>query len=120
MNLSWARLMVKDLDASIKFYEEVVGLPVKDRQPVPGMQIAYLGDDNGLLVLICGDAPHYDKDKEVGNGMALGFVVDSLEEKISLLHENGYETDGVIYDVQSAQFFFAKDPDGYVVQFDKR
>jgi catechol 2,3-dioxygenase-like lactoylglutathione lyase family enzyme len=111
MILSWVRLMVKDLNVSIHFYKNVVGLPVKSRHFASGMEIVYLGDGDTMLVLICGAAPYFYGDEDVANGVALGFVVNSLDEKISLLRENGYETDGVIYPAGSAQFFFAKDPD---------
>ena len=115
-------LTVKDLDASIKFYRDIVGLPIKIRQHAgPAVEIAFMGDGGTLIELFCGKSPFCDEINRVGNGVALGFSVESLEEKISLLHENGYETDGnIISPAPTVQFVLAKDPDGYIVQFNKR
>lgn len=112
-------LVVKDLDASIKFYQDVVGLPVKARQPAgPGAELAFMGDGDTLVELLCAKPGFYDESKEVGNGVALGFVVNSLENKLSLLRDGGYATDGAIASpAPGMQFLFAKDPDGYNVQF---
>jgi len=119
MNFCHIILTVKNLDVSIKFYRDIVGLPLKIRQPAgPNAELAFLGNGDTLLELLCAKPSFYDEDKEAGNGVALGFVVESLENKLNLLREGGYETDGVITSpAPNMQFLFAKDPDGYNIQF---
>jgi lactoylglutathione lyase len=109
-------LSVKDLEASLRFYTEIVGLDVARRFSAgPGREIVFLGSDLTQVELI-GGADHGGA--EIGKGISMGFVAESLEEMITLLREKGYETDGKIISPQpSVRFFFAKDPDGYNIQF---
>ena len=45
MKFCWSTLRVKNMDESLKFYEEVVGLILDKRfNAGPGMEIAFLGD----------------------------------------------------------------------------
>ena len=53
-----------------------------------------------------------------GNGVSVGFEVDSLEDTMQKLKENGVPIlSGIISPGPHISFFFAADPDGYRVQF---
>ncbi|MDF2677211.1 MAG: Glyoxalase/bleomycin resistance protein/dioxygenase, partial [Bacillota bacterium] len=53
MKFCWATLHVKNLEESIKFYEEVVGLEVSARFPAgPDMEIAFLGNGETKVELV--------------------------------------------------------------------
>ena len=46
--------MVNNLEESLKFYQEIIGLRVDKRfNAVPGVKIAFLGDEETKLELIC-------------------------------------------------------------------
>lgn len=53
MKFVWSTLYVKDLAASVRFYEAFVGLPLmKQFQAGPDTQIAFLGDGETQIELI--------------------------------------------------------------------
>ena len=118
MKFCHVTLLVKDMEASLRFYQDITGLEVKRRYPAgPDREIAFLGSGDTEVELISG-ASHGEA--EPGKGISLGFVAGSLEDSIALLREKGYETDGsIISPSPHVSFFFARDPDGYNIQFVK-
>ena len=117
MKFCHVTLTVQNLEASLKFYEETVGLSLKRRfQAGPDAEIAFVGGGETEVELICGNAPV--RSDEAGGGISIGFLTDSLEKVIAALRENGYETDGKILSPNpTTHFVYAKDPDGYKIQF---
>lgn len=81
MKFCWATLHVNNLEESIKFYKEIVGLEISSRFPAsPNMEIAFLGDGETKVELI------WNKDAEkanMGSDISLGFTVISAEDKIN-------------------------------------
>ena len=108
--------MVKDLDASISFYREIVGLEVGRRFPAgPGVEIVFLGDGETKVELIC------DKSKKeivVGPDISWGFEVDSTDRMMSFLKDKGIEIlSGPFKTGNGSKFFYVLDPDGMKIQF---
>jgi len=118
MKFCHVTLSVKDMEASLRFYQDITGLEVKRRFTAgPDTEITFLGSGNTELELIR-DGAHNGVDP--GKGISLGFAAGSLEDTIALLREKGYETDGAIISPNPhVSFFIARDPDGYIVQFVK-
>lgn len=116
MKFCWTSLNVKNLEESLRFYQEIVGLPLKRRfVSRPGVEIAFLGEGETEVELIFSEEI---KDVNLGRDISLGFEVKSVDEKIEFLKEKGI-TDiiGPLSPNPHIRFFFIKDPNGLKIQF---
>ncbi len=113
MSFCWCTVHVSDINASIKFYEDIVGIHVVRRfEGGNGSEIAFLGDRETKLELI-GGAGGFS-----GRGISIGFTVDDLDAKLAFVKENGVAVhSGPFSPNPATRFFFVKDPDGLLVQF---
>ncbi len=116
MGFCWTTIQVADLEKSIAFYRDVVGLPLVRRfVGGPGVELAFLGDGPTQVELIC--APGRKTPGRV-EGVTLGFEVASLEPRMALTAAHGYPVDkGPFSPNPSMRFFYVRDPDGVEVQF---
>lgn len=116
MKFCWCTLMVKNLEESLKFYQEVVGLTVDRRfNAGPGTEIAFVGDGETKVELICSEA-----NKEIGFGqdISLGFEVKSVDETMALVQSKGIAVQsGPIQPNPHVRFFYVLDPNGLKIQF---
>lgn len=113
---AWTTLMVKDLDATIDFYEEVLGWAVTRRFPAgEGMEIAFMAGGETELEFIC------SKGKEaivVGPDISWGFLVESLDDMLAFVKEKGIPIhSGPFTTGAGARYFYIQDPDGMKLQF---
>ena len=116
MSYLWTTINVNDLDESVNFYQDIVGLPLNSRfQAGPEAEIAFLGSGETKVELIA----YKGKEAEpTGKGISLGFSVPSLEEKITFLEEKGILVQGgIISPNPHTRFFFITDPNGLRIQF---
>lgn len=116
MRFCHVTLTVKDLDASVRFYTEVVGLPVDRRyQTGPDTEIAFLGPGETKVELVC----HRGRpDVTIGNGVSIGFEVESVREKFSSFQGTDIPVIGdIVQPNPHVRFFYVADPDGFRVQF---
>lgn len=116
MQFSWATIMVKDMEESLRFYRDLVGLPVGRRmKPSPDMELAFLGEGETKVELIRNakaPAPSF------GEGIPLGFEVESLERLSSALSERGIPIhSGPFQPNPAMRFLYVLDPNGLKVQF---
>lgn len=116
MKFCWASVSVKNLEESLKFYQEIVGLSVDRRfKSGPGREIAFLGDGETKLELICDEAV---KEVTVGQDISLGFQVKSLEEKMEYVKARDIAIhSGPFQPNPHVKFFFVTDPNGLRIQF---
>lgn len=116
MKFCWCTIAVNNMEDSLKFYQEIVGLSISRRfKAGPGIEISFLRDGETEVELIC-DPKH----KAPGNveGISLGFVVDSVDDMIKSIEEKGLQVDSGPYQPNPhVKFFFVKDPNGVSVQF---
>ncbi len=114
MKFCWITLNVKDMEESIHFYHEVIGLKIAERFLMGNeTEIVMLGENEETKVeLIC------DKNNVVQNsGFSIGFEVASLEKAMEQLREKNIPIiRGPISPNPSISFFFIKDPDGIEIQ----
>jgi lactoylglutathione lyase len=116
MKFCWSTLAVKNMEESLKFYQEIVGLTVDKRfNAGPGMEIAFLGDGETKVELICNENV---KEVNVGQDISWGFEVKSLDEMMTLAKEKGINIlTGPIQPNPHVKFFFVTDPNGFKIQF---
>jgi lactoylglutathione lyase len=116
MAFLWTTITVKDMEESLKFYQEIVGLPVNRRFSAgPGMDIVFLGEDATKVELIYN--PNV-KEVSIGSDISLGFAVGSVEEKIAFLEGKGIKIhSGPFSPNPHVKYFFIQDPNGLKIQF---
>lgn len=117
MKYLWTTMYVTDMEKSVKFYQEVLGLELERRmQAGPDMELSFFkSQDTGTEVeLIC------RKDfqgQAQGVALSLGFAVGGdLDAKRAELEEAGYNPSQIISPNPATRFFFIKDPDGIDIQ----
>jgi len=116
MKFLWSTLRVKDLDASIKFYEQIVGLSVTRRfASGSGSEIAFMGGAGDTEVELISDDS--DRETSVGSDISWGFEVDSLAEMITKLDAAGITYEGPRSPNPNISFIFINDPDRMRIQF---
>ena len=115
MEFCWSTIKVKDMEETLKFYKEIIGLKVNRRfQAGPGVDIAFLGNGETELEFIYDEN---NKNVDFGSDISWGFEVDSLDEILKLLEEKGIELDSeIISPNPSIKFFYISDPNGLKIQ----
>ena len=116
MNFCWCTITTQNIEASIKFYTETVGLAITSRfSPRPGMEIVFMDDHKGNQIELIKFA---DKDAPTSReGLTIGFEVVSLEDTLTLVGLKGIPVTEGPYNTPKVKYFFVKDPDGIGVQF---
>jgi lactoylglutathione lyase len=119
MKFRHATLFVKDMEESLRFYRDVVGLPVRRRYPAgPSMELAFLGEGETEVELIR-DAGRSSVD--FGSDISLGFEVDSADDAMSRLKGLGITIhSGPFQPNPATRFFYVLDPNGLKIQFIQR
>ena len=115
MKFCWTTIMVNDLDESLKFYQEIIGLPINKRfQGGKDTEIAFLGDGETKLELIFNKT---NKKVNIGPDISIGFEVKSVDKMISDLKEKGIDIhSGPFQPNPDIKFFYLLDPNGLKVQ----
>lgn len=107
-------MLVKDMDASLKFYTEVIGLELADRIiAMPGLEIAFLGTGETQIELVCNAD---SQNAAVGDAASWGFEVDSLDDALKLVKEKGIPIHSGPVIHPNVKYFFIQDPNGMKIQ----
>lgn len=110
-------MSVKNLEESIGFYENVVGMKLQRRfEAGPGAEIAFMEfeEDGTKIELMC-QADFKGQPK--GMSLSLGFATADVRKKLEEVQGKGYEASPIISPNPQTQFFFIQDPDGIDIQF---
>ena len=122
MQLLHTMIRVNDMDESIKFYTESLGMKLLRKKDYPGCKftLAFVGygdeNDNSVIELTHNwDTSSYDQGTAFGH-LAIG--VDGIYEKCAELKENGVN---VVRDAGpmmhgGAVIAFIEDPNGYKIE----
>lgn len=116
MKFAHVTINVKNMNESLKFYEEIVGLPVVNRFTAgPNMEIVFLGQGETLVELILDSS---NENITIGSDISIGFAVDSLDDTMAFIKDKGIEIkSGPFQPNPNTRFFFVEDPNGLKVQF---
>ena len=103
-------LAVKDLDKSIQFYNEIIGLPIKDQRKT----WVDLGTSGTLLSLHpASTAEHVGS--SIDNGVSLGFLVGDLKSALEELKAKGVTIHRDIVEKDVGKNAVILDPDQYMI-----
>lgn len=112
-------IRVKDIDASLKFYQELMGLEIKKQKRLDDCTLYFLKDENGTEL----ELTYNDETPKDGyiNGSCFGhlaFRCDNLEEFSTKLTELGYKYLYEPFDLngKGSKIAFIQDPDGNEIE----
>jgi len=119
MKLSFVTISVKNMEESLKFYTEIIGLNVlKSFSPQPGVNITFLKDkDGGIVELIeYGDKSQASQDS-IKSIVSIGFSVEDLDKEMKILEEKNISIiRGPIKVPSGERFIFIEDPNGVEIE----
>ena len=116
MKLSYITIMVRDLEKSIAFYENLAELQLLHRfNPGPG-EIAFLANAEGETMLELIEFENVEKVS--AKGLVVSFDAgEELEQLRETAIELGYDVTEIIDRKPKPKHFTVLDPDGVVVEF---
>lgn len=116
------RMRVSDMDETIKFYREVLGLEVAEQKVSPrGSKLAFLSVPNSQELIELCSFPDSGEVKVQEDLVHLAFEVEDLEETIRELKAKKVPiTDGPTQSSSGSRFIFIDAPDGYEIELIQR
>ena len=116
------RMRVTDMEQTIAFYTNVLGLEVLERKVSPrGSHLAFLKVPNSEELIELTSFPPSGPVKVQEDLVHLAFQVESLDDTIASLHAKGVKvTDGPTQTSSGSRFIFIDAPDGYEVELIER
>lgn len=116
------RMRVSDMDVTIRFYTDVLGLEVMERKVSPrGSHLAFLKVPNSEELIELCSFPASGPVKVQEDLVHLAFEVEHLDATITALNAKGVKiTDGPTRTASGSRFIFIDAPDGYEIELIER
>jgi len=116
------RMRVSDMDQTIAFYRDVLGLEVLERKTSPrGSHLAFLAVPNSQELIELCSFPPSGPVKVQEDLVHLAFEVDDIDRTVQELTGKGVKiTDGPTRTSSGSRFIFIDAPDGYEVELIER
>ncbi len=116
------RMRVSDMDQTIRFYTDVLGLEVLEKKVSPrGSHLAFLKVPNSEELIELTSFPPSGPVRVQEDLVHLAFQVDSIDDTIATLTVKGIRiTDGPTTTSSGSRFIFIDAPDGYEVELIER
>lgn len=120
MRMLHTMIRVKDLDATLEFYTNFIGLQEIKRKPIGDeATLIFLGDGSGQYEIEL-THNHDDRDYELGDQFGhLAFGTDDLEQVVAEVEQRGWSYRRSRPEL-SSKYIFVKDPNGYDVEILER
>ena len=115
-------MRVSDMEQTIAFYANVLGLEVLERKVSPrGSHLAFLKVPNSEELIELTSFPPSGPVRVQEDLVHLAFQVESLDDTIASLNAKGIKvTDGPTQTSSGSRFIFIDAPDGYEVELIER
>ena len=104
-------LAVKDLDKSVQFYNEIIGLPIKNQR----RSWVDLGTSGALLSLHPASLTSQHIGSSIENGITIGFLVGDVQSAVDELREKGVKIYRDIVERDAGKNAVISDPDDYLI-----
>ncbi|MEM2785362.1 MAG: VOC family protein [Candidatus Nitrosotenuis sp.] len=104
-------LAVKDLDKSVAFYHEILGLPIKNQRRT----WVDLGQTGALLSLHPASITSDHSSNTIEGGIVIGFLVGDVKSALDELKTKGVRIHRDIVDREAGKNAIILDPDGYMI-----
>jgi lactoylglutathione lyase len=116
------RMRVSDIEQTIRFYTDVLGLEVLERKVSPrGSHLAFLKVPNSEELIELTSFPPSGPVRVQEDLVHLAFQVENLDDTIASLNAQGVKiTDGPTQSSSGSRFIFIDAPDGYEVELIER
>jgi lactoylglutathione lyase len=116
------RMRVNDMDETIRFYRDILGLSVTERKKSPrGSELAFLKVPNSEEEIELCSFPASGKVEVQEDLVHLAFEVDDLDATMAYLNEKGVPiTDGPTTTSSGNRFCFIDAPDKYEIELIER
>ena len=113
-------IRVKDIDASLRFYTEVLDMVLDHKKRLDDCWLYFLNDkDNTCQIELTFNDETPSEGYEIGSGFGhFAFAVDSLGDFTEKIHRLGYEYLYEPFDLngKGTKIAFIQDPDGYEIE----
>lgn len=113
-------IRVKDLEASLAFYQEAMGMSITRRKNFPDekFDLVYLSDQAGTFEVELTYNYNQETPYEIGNGYShLAVTVEDLEASRERHEAMGYKVTKLMgLPGSPPRYYFVTDPDGYDVE----
>lgn len=117
MQINHISINVKNLDKSVEFYSDTLGLEIVDRFDHEDMSIVFMkGNGEGVIELV------YHKQSESSSRLQhIGFVVEDIEREYKSISTKGFKFTKPPYESRSGvKIAFLCDPDGIELELVQR
>lgn len=120
MKIKLITIRVKDMDESLGFYQEVLGLKeVRRIEQMENMLIVFLQDKDGAIIELIENSGENNGDSHMSDGrVSVGFGVENMDETLVKLATYSIEvSQGPITTPGGEIIAFIKDPNGVEIEF---
>ncbi len=104
-------LAVRDLDKSLEFYHEIIGLPIKKQRRA----WIDLGSTGALLSLHPASLTAEHVGSSIENGITIGFIVGDVQSAVEELRSKGVKIYRDIIERAAGKNAVIQDPDNYLI-----
>jgi lactoylglutathione lyase len=104
-------LAVKDIDKSLDFYHNIIGLPIKNQR----RSWVDLGTSGALLSLHPASLTAQHIGSSIENGITIGFLVGDVKSAVEELKSKGVDVYRDIVERDAGKNAVIKDPDDYLI-----